>query len=422
MKLLNIDHERRIIESLQQSESLVTLLTSDGSVTASSGCLRVLSPLIRDILPSISSSDQHKPVITCKDFSSRSVELFMELLNNEGAIREPLTKGEINQIVNIAATFRIDMQDRQVIPIKTEFRTKPNLIENISFEYQKDVKLEKDGEYFETANFEDSFDVKEALTNSTNSVNESSEKDSLMNAVELSCSLCDNMSTSKQKLRLHYAHKHFSKVLYREAAKYHTGDKTCTICSRPFKTTQQFNLHIGLKHRLIDEILGKEGVLANSPKVSPSHIKGEKTNNNDKEKNCQLCPKTTKGLGALYQHYSNAHLSKEIVTTFAEFGDFSNFKCLLCSKTFRQKNGLIIHLGSNHLLVNDLLAKKGLEELEVREFKRVRKISPSPHIVHPQQELSPSLGQVKSEVVVEMVNIPDMSNYYLDAFDLNVLL
>ena len=405
MILVSVDYKKLLIESLSLGDTLVTFITSDGSVTSSSTSLAVLSPFFRDLV--LSASDHSQPLVILDEFSSHSVELLMELLNNEGVIKKPLAKETIHQVLTLASSLGIEMSDSEVTPIKREFRgVKPNLIENINNKYMKHVKLE-------------AMDIKEGFE-------EDVEEASSVNK-DLCCSMCGHEATSRQKFRLHFAHKHFSKTLYKEAIKYDAGNKTCSLCSRPFKTTQQFNLHIGLKHRIIDEILDREGVVGNTFQPSPSACKSENTNNNLREKNCQLCDKTTKGLGALYQHYSNAHLSKEIISNFAEFGDFENFKCLLCSKSFRQKNGLIIHLGANHLLVNSLLARKGLQELKVREFKRGKNISPAQTSKVKVEPSSPPVMVSQEQVIISDVKplnvtqpLSDLSNYYLNAFDLDV--
>ena len=397
----------QVVESLRQLEDdlKVTFITRDGKVTSpTSSFLRVLSSVFRDLLSStttFSSSDQQAFFII-KDFFTRAVNLFLNLLNNRGAIREPLTKVEIEEVVEIAAVFNIKIfQDKDVIPIKTiktEINAKPNVVENIKSKSMNSiVEVKQEVE-------EDSVVVEDVLPPN----------------IKYSCKICATVSSSSQKLKLHYAHKHFSKWLINEALKYDSGNKTCKLCSKPFKTGQQFNLHIGLKHRVLDEILGKEDLRNNSDGQSPIKEELTKINNNDKKgQNCQLCTKTSKSLGALYQHYSNAHLSKEIARNFPDVADFQKFQCLLCAKKFRQKNGLIIHLGSNHLLVNSLLAQKGLQELEVRGFKMERN-SGSVLLIEYQPAPEPLHTENISFQEVQLP-LPELNNFYLNEFDLNVL-
>ena len=401
VKLINTkDHQTmiaQVVDSLRQLEGdvKVTFITRDGRVSSpTSSLLRLMSSVFRDLLPSSTLSSDQQVFITISDFSSRSVNLFINLLNNQGAIREPLSKAEIDEVVDIAAIFNVIIfKDRDVTPLKVEFNAKPNIIENIkskSITSIADVKQE----------------VQDCVIEDAQPTNR-----------KYFCKFCPTETASSPKMRLHYAHKHFSKWLITQANKYDAGNKTCKLCNKPFKTGQQFNLHIGLKHRVMDEILGQEDLTGHIDERRKEVIQ---INNNKKGQTCQLCSKTSKGLGALYQHYSNAHLSKEIVRNFQELADFKNFKCLLCGKKFRQKNGLIIHLGANHLLVNSLLAQKGLEELEVRGFKSERNAGGEVMLIEHQNTQGPPQDE---NIPFQEVQVPllELNSYYLNAFDLNVL-
>ena len=221
VKLINSkDHQKMIVqvlESLRQQEDdvKVTFITRDGRVTSpTTSFLRLLSSVFRDLLSSSTLSSDKQAFIIINDFSTRSVNLFLKLLNNRAALREPLTNKEIDEVVEIAEIFNMKIfKDRDVIPVKTEFSAKPNVIENIK-----------------SKSLSSMVDVKEEV--------EVEEEDSVVLSanIKYSCKMCPSESASSQKLKLHYAHKHFSKWLITEAIKYDAGNKTCKLCRKPFKS------------------------------------------------------------------------------------------------------------------------------------------------------------------------------------------
>ena len=136
VKLINSrDHQEmivQVVESLKQVEDLkVTFITRGGQITShATSFLRTLSSVFRDLLSSTTILPDQQTFFIIKDFSSRAVNLFLNLLNNQGAIREPLSKAEIEEVVDLAVIFHLKIYD-YVTPIKVEFNVKPNLTEII---------------------------------------------------------------------------------------------------------------------------------------------------------------------------------------------------------------------------------------------------------------------------------------------------
>ena len=61
MILVSVDYKKLLIESLSLGDTLVTFITSDGSVTSSSTSLAVLSPFFRDLV--LFASDHSQPLV-----------------------------------------------------------------------------------------------------------------------------------------------------------------------------------------------------------------------------------------------------------------------------------------------------------------------------------------------------------------------
>ena len=84
---------------------------------------------------------------------------------------------------------------------------------------------------------------------------------------------------------------------------------------------------------------------------------------------CQMCDKEVEGLSSLWNHYTNSHFHKVIKQSYGHLMDFEEMRCKLCDKQMKQKQGLLMHVGTVHQKVNEVLVTYGLNPLEVKNSK-----------------------------------------------------
>jgi len=88
---------------------------------------------------------------------------------------------------------------------------------------------------------------------------------------------------------------------------------------------------------------------------------GEKVNY---ELKCEVCEVPCKTPMLLEQHMVK-HFIKEVEVLVSKFiaGEAPRFECSMCGDVFKQRNGTIVHLGSKHGFINEVLKEKQLSVL-----------------------------------------------------------
>jgi len=79
-----------------------------------------------------------------------------------------------------------------------------------------------------------------------------------------------------------------------------------------------------------------------------------------KERTCQVCDKKFETDSKLEQHCCS-HFTKELEDEFGYLMD--GLECTMCRKNFKSKATLVLHIGSKHGKINDILVKKNFDAL-----------------------------------------------------------
>merc|ERR1719244_2240880 len=79
------------------------------------------------------------------------------------------------------------------------------------------------------------------------------------------------------------------------------------------------------------------------------------------ESKCFLCPHKAKNLGSLRAHVCAKHFSSDLKRSYSSF--MHGNKCGLCQETLKSKMDLVIHIGTKHGRLNELLTLKGLPKI-----------------------------------------------------------
>ena len=79
------------------------------------------------------------------------------------------------------------------------------------------------------------------------------------------------------------------------------------------------------------------------------------------ETNCQVCQKDQNNLAALEKHLVNCHFYTELKHQFRSL--MKQDTCLVCKSEFKREENLVMHIGTKHGKVNDILKSRGLAVL-----------------------------------------------------------
>ena len=84
------------------------------------------------------------------------------------------------------------------------------------------------------------------------------------------------------------------------------------------------------------------------------------------ELKCEVCGQPCKNPMLLEQHMVK-HFLREVESRVSKFiaGEAPRLECSMCGDVFKQRNGAIVHLGSKHGFINDILKEKQLSVLPV---------------------------------------------------------
>ena len=208
---------------------------------------------------------------------------------------------------------------------------------------------------------------------------------------ELNCQVCSLDHSNLSSLLIHYVQTHYTREMYEEMENVVVG-KQCKLCGRDCKSRQQLAVHIGVKHRRINIILARHGYkeynsarAARASRVAgPARVKLEPSMESSsglvrrqQQLGCQICQKTFDSSGLLWQHYASNHFQAELKQNYGQLMDLESLRCLQCHKQMKQRVGLIVHVGTVHMKVNDILSSYGYKTLEVRESKLEKSQNPS---------------------------------------------
>ena len=78
---------------------------------------------------------------------------------------------------------------------------------------------------------------------------------------------------------------------------------------------------------------------------------------------CVICKKTMRGPSYLREHYSSTHFFDDLFAKYVVGHNKSQTICTIdgCNKNYRDKNGLVRHIGSTHNKIKDILQTEGIE-------------------------------------------------------------
>jgi len=423
MILVQKELQSNIHEAFRENcsrENFIHVKALDQDISINYQSLAIFSPYFRSLISSAPCCTE--PTLFLPEFSVSSVTSFLSLVTHgttEDSIRSP---GEAAEIIKVAKAFDIDASDYSVVvqednfPYSKKGTNQPKVVSTLEgTETERIVKeepcIEEPDEFYDKGKDEALLTEELDMEGNQSKQNITNKKDEyVMQNVSLSqadasfsskdgestvmrCQICSVSHTKLSVLHIHYIHAHFMQEARSEFRSF-ASEKTCDLCGKECKTSQQLFVHIGVKHKKVNMLLARHGYkehikpkrnireaellqtesssrvddpLISSKAVDISKSDTEGCESSDKKLNtCQLCDKSIVGLSFLWQHYTTSHFTKDIKQSYGSLMDFENLKCKLCDKKMKQRQGLLTHMGAVHHKVNEVLVKYGLTPLEIK--------------------------------------------------------
>jgi len=422
MILVQKELQSNIHEAFKENcarENLIHVKALDRDISINYQSLAIFSPYFRRLISSAPCCTE--PTLFLPEFSVSSVTSFMSLVTQgttEDSIKSP---GEAAEIIKVAKAFDIDASDYSVVVQDNFSRSKkgnklPKVVSTLNGTGTEDIikeepSIQDQEELYDQGKDEalltEELDMEgnQSEQNITNNPDESVAQNVSLSQADTSfiskdgessvmrCQICSVSHTKLSVLHIHYIHAHFMQEARSEFRSF-ASEKTCDLCGKECKTSQQLFVHIGVKHKKVNMLLARHGYkehikpkrnireaellqtesssrvddpLISSKAVDISKSDTEGCESSDKKLNtCQLCDKSIVGLSFLWQHYTTSHFTKDIKQSYGSLMDFENLKCKLCDKKMKQRQGLLTHMGAVHHKVNEVLVKYGLTPLEIK--------------------------------------------------------
>jgi len=420
MILVQKELQSNIHEAFKENcarENLIHVKALDRDISINYQSLAIFSPYFRSLISSAPCCTE--PTLFLPEFSVSSVTSFMSLVTQgttEDSIKSP---GEAAEIIKVAKAFDIDASDYSVVVQDNFSRSKKDnngtgtediIKKEPSIQDQEELydqgkdeallteELDMEGNQSEHNNIDPDEFVKQNVSlfqANTSNISKDGESTGIIR-----CQICPVTHTKLSVLHIHYIHAHFMQEARSEFRSF-ASEKTCNLCGKECKTSQQLFVHIGVKHKKVNMLLARHGYkehikpmrsireaaeplhtestsCIDDPSIGSkaggiSKSNSEGCESSDKKLNtCQLCDKSIVGLGFLWQHYTTSHFTKDIKQSYGSLMDFENLKCKLCDKKMKQRQGLLTHMGAVHHKVNEVLVKYGLTPLEIKNTKHDR--------------------------------------------------
>ena len=220
---------------------------------------------------------------------------------------------------------------------------------------------------------------------------------------KFNCEVCHKHFNSASPLAFHYC-KHYYKELQSLEFPDFIEDTKCNKCEKTFPDKKAMLCHIGVKHKLINQILALNGKatvpLGAQQETSGGQvtIKMEKQSHGPKTKSktkaqsktettprrgrvgkeikevrfCEICEKELENVSQLANHMISSHFRDDIKEMCKNM--YNGKECTECNKAFN-KNSVWQHLGSVHNKLDDVLMMKGFRPLKTIVTPKMRQVT-----------------------------------------------
>ena len=138
---------------------------------------------------------------------------------------------------------------------------------------------------------------------------------------------------------------------------------TCLVCGKVFESEEKTIDHVEFRHGKLKEDVEESNKTKKLVIKKSAEVKFCTS--------CEVCGKEFDAVSSLSQHMVRLHFWKEVKDTFSHL--YEGNTCLVCSKLFPRQNSLIMHIGSVHRKIDQIIEGAGLRPLKSETaFKKIK--------------------------------------------------